>query len=132
MALWIKATLLWGAILVCAILNGALREQLLIPAMGSFAGLIVSGILLATCIFLVAWFAAPWYGRLAAQQWIVIGLFWLLLTLIFEFGFGRFVQHQTWAELFDAYTFRGGNIWPLVLVVTCIAPWVVAKIRGLL
>ncbi len=131
MAVWMKAALFWIAILAFAIVNGALRESFLIPSMGSFAGLIVSGILLSTCIFLVAWIAAPWYGSLAAHQWIGIGLFWLLLTLIFEFGFGRYVQHKTWDELLDAYTFQGGNIWPLVLVATGIAPWIVAKVRGL-
>ncbi len=128
-SVWLKAAALWLAILVLAILNGALREKALIPAMGSFAGFVVSGIILSVCIFLVAFLASPWYGPLASRQWLFVGLFWLLLTLAFEFAFGRFVQHQTWAELLDAYTFRGGNIWPIVLAATFISPWLAARLR---
>lgn len=131
MALWLKAFVLWFAILVLAMLNGILREKGLIPAMGSFGAFIASGVILSACIFTVAFLGAPWYGRLPSADWLLVGLFWLLLTLAFEFGFGRFLQHKSWADLVEAYTFKGGNIWPLVLVAILIAPWLVAKWRGL-
>lgn len=127
---WLKALLLWFIILALAILNGMLREELLIPAVGGVAAFIASGVILAICIFAVALTASPWYGPLTSHQWLLIGAFWLLLTLVFEFGFGRIVQHKTWIELFQAYTFREGNIWPMVLIVTFISPWLAAKIRG--
>ncbi len=126
----LKAVALWFAILVLAILNGTLREKALIPVLGSFSGFIASGAILSICIFLVAFAAAPWYGLLSSREWLLIGAFWLLLTLAFEFSFGLFVQHKTLAELFEAYTFRGGNLWPLVLVVTFISPYLAAKCRG--
>lgn len=129
-AVWLKAAMLWLVILVLAVLNGLLREALLVPALGAFAGLILSGCLLSLCIFIVAYVGAPWYGRLASVQWLVIGVFWLLLTLAFEFCFGRFVRHDTWTQLFAAYSFRGGNIWPVVLIVTFVSPWLAAKIRS--
>jgi len=131
MALWLKAFILWFAILVLAMLNGILREIALVPAMGSFGAFIVSGVILSACIFTVAFLAAPWYGRLPSADWLLVGLFWLLLTLAFEFGFGRLLQHKSWVDLFEAYTFKGGNIWPLVLVAILIAPWLMAKWRGL-
>ena len=128
---WLKAFSLWVAVLILAILNGALREKTLIPAMGSFGAFVASGIILSGCIVLVAFVAAPWYGQLMPSAWLRIGVLWLALTLVFEFGFGRVVGNKTWPELFEAYTFTGGNIWPLVLVVTLIAPWLAAKLRGL-
>lgn len=129
---WLKTVTLWVAILMLAILNGMLRVGLIIPALGGIAGLITSGLLLSVCILVVAWIAAPWYGPLISSQWLLIGLCWLLLTLIFEFSFGHFVQNKTWGELLDAYTFKGGNIWPFVLVTTFIAPWFAAKIRNII
>ena len=126
---WLKASVLWLAILVLAILNGILREKALIPAMGSFGAFIASGALLSACILAVALVGAPWYGRLPSARWLRVGLFWLLLTLAFEFGFG-FMQNKTWSELLEAYAFSGGNIWPLVLVVTLAAPWLAARARG--
>lgn len=128
---WAKAGALWFAILVLAMLNGALREKVLIPAMGSFGACAASGAVLAGCIVAVAFLAAPWYGPLRSAQWWLVGLFWLLLTLLFEFGFGRFVQHKPWAELLQAYAFKGGNLWPLVLAITLSAPWLAARWRGL-
>jgi hypothetical protein len=131
-AVLLKALVLWIAIVVLAILNGALREKMLIPAIGTFAGLVASGIILSICIVSVAFFTAPWYSPLPSSQYWLIGLFWLLLTLLFEFSFGRFVQHKDWAQLLQAYTFKGGNIWPVVLAVTFLSPWLAARLRGLL
>ncbi|HXV13617.1 MAG TPA: hypothetical protein VEC56_05370 [Candidatus Krumholzibacteria bacterium] len=128
--IWAKSLVLWLVILVLAMLNGALREKVLIPALGSFAGLVGSGVVLSICVFLVALCAAPWYGRLPRRQWWLIGMFWLLLTVGFEFGFGHFVQREPWSGLLEAYTFQGGNIWPLVLVVTLVSPRLAARLRG--
>lgn len=131
MPVWLKATTLWLAILVLAILNGGFREMALIPALGNFTGMIVSGVILSACIFIVALAAAPWIGPLAPRQWLSVGLFWLLLTVVFEFGLGRFVQHKPWRELLDAYRFQGGNIWPIVLLVILLSPWLAARLRRL-
>lgn len=132
LSVWIKSLVPWFGILVLAILNGILREKRLIPVLGTSSALIASGAILSFCIFAVTFVVVPWYGRLPSAQWLLIGLFWLLLTLIFEFAFGRLIQGKPWRELLAAYTFEGGNIWPLVLVAMLLAPWLMAKWRGLM
>lgn len=127
---YLKAFILWLLILVLAVLNGLFREYVLLPASGSFLAFAVSGILLSVIIFSVAYVAVPWYGALSSARWLLIGLFWLFMTLVFEFGFGRFVQDKTWAELLDAYRFAGGNLWSLVLVIMVLSPWTAARLRG--
>ena len=127
-----KAAVLWLAILALAMANGIVREKMLVRALGPFAALLASGIILSACVFLVAFSAAPWYGRLSTVQWLGVGALWLAMTLVFEFGFGRMLQHRSWAELLEAYTFKRGNIWPVVLLVVLLAPWVAAKLRGVL
>ncbi len=62
------------------------------------------------------------------SRWIIGGM-WLALTFSFEVIVG-YAQHQSWQRLLDAYTLQGGNLWPLVLVTTFIAPWAGARIRG--
>lgn len=128
-SVWLKAATLWLVILVLAILNGTLREKALIPMLGDVSGLVASGVTLSLCVFIVAFAAAPRYGRMTSRQWILVGLFWLGLTLAFEFGFGLFVQHKSPGALLAAYTFRGGNLWPVVLAVTFLSPWLAAKLR---
>ena len=58
-----------------------------------------------------------------------MGLGWLALTLVFEFSFGL-LRGRTLAELLAAYRFEGGNLWPVVLAVTALAPWLAARLRG--
>ncbi len=131
-AVWIKVVLWWIGLVILAILNGALRERVLIPSMGSFAGLIASGIVLSALVFIVACIAMPRLGRFTAGAYWIIGAVWLALTVIFEFGFGLFVERRTMAEVLRAYTFSGGNIWILVLAATLVSPWLAAHARGLL
>ena len=126
----LKALALWCCILVLAVLNGVLREALLIPVLGNVAAFVASGIILSVCIFGVAMAATPWYGPLAPRRWLWIGALWLLLTLAFEFALGVLVQHKSWPEVFAAYTFEAGNLWPLVLLVTFVSPWLAARVRG--
>lgn len=125
-----KSLAVWFGILVFAMVNGAIREKLLIPTFGPFAGQVVSGIALSGFIFLAAVIAVRWVGRLRELHYWMVGLYWLALTLVFEFGFGHWVQHKDWSELLDAYTFQGGNIWPLVLITTLVAPWAAASVIG--
>ena len=131
-AVLIRAMLWWVAILIMAILNGILREKLLIPSIGSFAALMTSGLILSCLIFLVSCIAMPGLGRLTNAQYWIIGLVWLVMTLIFEFSFGLFVQHKELSELLQAYTFKDGNSWPVVLASTLISPRLAAHLRGLL
>ncbi|MFO8141191.1 MAG: hypothetical protein R6T87_04740 [Marinobacter sp.] len=127
----IKALTVWLGIVVLAIANGLFREAVLIPAMSKPAGLVLSGLLLSGLILAVAYLALPWFGRRAgAAAYAAVGVGWLCLTLLFEFTFGRIVQDKPWPELFEAYTFKDGNIWPVVLLVTALAPNIAAKIRG--
>jgi hypothetical protein len=126
---WLKAFMLWLVILALAFGNGFLREVVLIPALGRPIGLAASGIALSLLILVIAMLTAPWYGALQARHYWHIGALWLALTLAFEFGLGRLVQHETWDELLQAYNFSGGNIWPAVLVMVFISPRLAARAR---
>ena len=128
--LTLKATAVWLVILVCAALNGGLREALLLPWLGKPIALAVSGVVLSIAIVAISLLFVPWLGRLSASQCLCVGQLWLCLTLVFESAFGRFVQHQSWQQLIEAYTFKDGNIWPLVLVVTFAAPLFAVRMRG--
>lgn len=126
--LTVKAFIIWLGILCLAMDNGIFRESILIPAIGKPLGLLSSGILLSLLILLVAYLSLPWFGQVSRIQTIIIGIISLCLTLIFEFTFGLY-QGKTWLELFEAYLFKDWNIWPLVLLVTAVAPYLTAKLR---
>lgn len=125
----LKALVIWFAILVLAILNGALREAVFIPKLGTPAGLVLSGVLLSACIFIAAYISLPWLGARRPAEYVEIGLGWLALTLVFEFSFGLWLG-RSWQVMLEAYAFKDGNPWPAVLVVTALAPYLAARLKG--
>lgn len=120
--LLLQSFLVWLVILGLAVANAALREAVLIPYLSKSVGLTLSGVLLCLLILLIAYGFVRLNKGFPVQQALAIGVLWLVLTLAFEFSFGRYVQDKSWAELVEAYTFKEGNIWPVVLVVTFLAP----------
>ena len=126
----LKAFALWLLILVLAIANGALRESLLLGWLERSAAFTLSGAILIACILAVALTSIGWLGKLSVAQYALVGAFWLLLTLAFEFSFGL-LRGESLAALLDAYRFKDGNIWPIVLAVTVAAPLFAAYLRGL-
>lgn len=129
--LTVKALLIWFAILGTAVANGVLREAVLIPQLGTMPGLFLSGLLLSALILVITFLVLPWLGIQQPSQAIGVGLGWLVLTLVFEFSFGL-LQGKSWAALLEAYTFKDGNIWPVVLLVTAAAPCITARLKGLI
>ena len=127
----LKAFALWLLILVLAIANGSLREGVLLGWLERSTAFTLSGLILIACILAVALVAVPWLGSLTVAQYALVGAFWLLLTLAFEFGFGL-LRGQSLATLLDAYRFKDGNIWPIVLAAVAAAPVFAAYARGLL
>ena len=128
--LYIKILSIWFGILILAILNGAFRETVLIPELGSTYGFVLSAVILSLLILTVTYFSIPLFGKLQVKIYIIIGICWLCLTVVFEFTFGHFVLDKPWIELLEAYTFNGGNLWLIVLIVVGIAPLLMAKARG--
>lgn len=129
MVVALKALLIWFGILALAIANGVLRESVLVQAFEKPAALVLSGLLLSALIIGVAYLSLPWLNTSSPRMLCIIGLGWLVLTLAFEFSFGLW-QGKTWFELLEAYTLKGGNIWPIVLATTAFAPYIAAKLRG--
>lgn len=126
----LKAFAIWLAILCCAIANGVLREAVLIPRLGRTAGLVMSGVILCALILAITFLSLPWLGVDRRSQVIGIGLAWLAMTLVFEVSFGLY-QGKSWPDIREAYTFKDGNVWPVVLLVTAAAPYLAARLRGL-
>lgn len=124
----LRATIIWILILVFAVLNGILREGAFLPEFGRPAGFILSGILLSCVIFAVAYLSMRWIAADGAKQLLLVGFLWLTLTLAFEFSFGL-ARGVGLNEILAAYSFKDGNIWPVVLFVTFFAPLLTAKFR---
>lgn len=115
--------------LLLAIGNGALREFVFKRYMGELAAHQLS-------TFSLLIFFAVYIGLLiksmppaSANQAILTGLFWLALTLFFEFGFGRY-RGNSWQRLFEDYNLLKGRLWILIPIWVAMAPYVFFKLRS--
>ena len=126
-----KSLLIWLAIIPLAILNGGLREMVINPLIGERYGQPLSCVLLCVFIFVLCWFCISRIGRGTAKTYWIIGLWWIILTILFETGFGLLTGH-CFAELLKAYDITSGNLWLLVVLFTGIAPWLSAKVRKII
>ncbi len=112
-----------------AIANGALRDLVLTPALGDATGRAVSSLLLALLILFVTLLLAGRLGVNTRAGYLVVGGFWTVLTLCFEFSFFVLVMGHPMDELFADYDLFRGRLWLIVLAATFFAPLLASKIR---
>ena len=129
--MWWKALLFWFLLMLLAIANGTVRIKFIIPFTGLTAGLAISTVMLCVLILLATWTGIRWLGPATAHQAWGIGFLWLVMTVGFELGAGHFLFKKPWSELLFDYNIAQGRIWVLVPTVTVLAPWWMAKARGL-
>ena len=127
-----RARAVWLLMLIVASANGALRQAVLIPALGDAAGRAISTLSLAALIALLTWMTIRWIGPGTAAETWMIGALWVSLTLACEFLAGHYLFGTPWNVLLEDYNVFRGRIWIRVLIVTALAPRVCAQWRGLL
>lgn len=127
----LKSTGIWFVIVIAAVLNGLLREKVLMPSIGGELGLPVSGIILSALVFSIAFVFVPFIGAIEARTYVLVGFWWVVLTLAFEFLFGHFVMGKSWQEIVQVFNIKKGDVFIVVLIVTAVSPWLAARIREL-
>ena len=115
--------LLWFPMLVIAIANGALRELLLKKFLGELAAHQVSTLLLLFFFTVYVYYVVGRFPPSSTLQAFHLGLLWMTLTLLFEFGFGK-LRGNSWEKLLADYNVTKGRIWVLIPLWICIAPWI--------
>jgi hypothetical protein len=115
--------LCWLLLLLVAIGNGMLREasygrflpERTAHQLSTLTGIVFTG-LCAWLLLLV------WPLQTALQAWQV-GMLWLLLTIGFEFLFGRYVAGHSWERLLYDYNLAQGRVWLLFLLWIAVMPY---------
>ncbi|MEO6949468.1 MAG: hypothetical protein ABI123_07560 [Ginsengibacter sp.] len=123
----LKYFLLWFPMLLIAVINGTARDLWYKKQIGELPGHQVSTISLIILFGFYIWFVIRTFPPESERQSIFIGLLWLILTLIFEFGFGRF-RGISWHKLFEEYNILKGRLWVFILIWTTLAPYLFFKI----
>lgn len=121
----------WFVLLFIAIASGALRDltygKYLSELRANQLSTLITIVLLGAAIH----FFVRHYPPVSKAQAIVIGMFWMLLTVAFEFLFFHFIAGYSWAALLDNYKLQEGRLWPILLLWVAIAPYLFFRRRAI-
>ena len=119
----LKYILLWFPMLLIAIMNGAIREYIFKKFMTELAAHQLSTATLIILFAVYIWFIMRQYPPYSGIMALGIGLIWVLMTLCFEFGFGRY-RGNSWETLLHDYNLLKGRLWVLIPIWVLIAPYI--------
>jgi hypothetical protein len=111
----------WLIFMITAIINGMFRVAILLPSLNEYRAHVVSTLLLCLALLIEISLFLDIVGDYSQGWLIALGVLWTVLTVAFEFGFGR-MMGQSWATLLENYNLLRGRIWPLVLLVVLLTP----------
>ena len=113
-----------------AIANGSIRQFIYQVYFDELPAHQLSVLSFIPLFGLYVWFIIPWLKLNSTVEAIHVGVFWLAITVIFEFIFGHFVMGHPWTKLFHDYNFLEGRIWVVVLIWITISPLVLRKLKN--
>jgi len=126
----LKYFLSWLPGIVIAIGNGSLRQFVYTLYFNELGAHQLSALSFIILFGIYVWLIIPRLKLGSPAEAIYIGVFWLTLTIIFEFVFGHFVMNHPWEVLFHDYNLLSGRLWVIVLLWTAISPYLFFRLRS--
>jgi hypothetical protein len=127
-ALYLKSLGIWFTLAVSAIVVAIFRNDILLPQLGEQTAHQIGTVLYLIVQFIVIFIFIKKLKIKEIKTLLSIGLFWFVLTIIFEFVFGHYVVGHPWQKLFADYNIFNGRLWVLVLINNLAAPLISGKI----
>ncbi len=122
----------WCGIIVVELIHGIARTMFLAPTLGDFRARQVAVFTGSFLILILATSLVRWIRPAHAGEAVDVGLSWLVLTLAFEIGFGRYVVHAPWSRIASDYNLLRGGLLPIGLLVLTAAPLIAGRLRHVL
>ena len=110
--------------------HGTLRQLFLTPLVGDFTARRISFFIAVLLIFLITYLFIRWISAPNVKSLFAIGLMWMILMTLFEFGLGHFVMNYSWEQMLVDYDVSRGGLMGFGLIFMIFAPWLAAKLRS--
>ncbi|MBX3401164.1 MAG: hypothetical protein KF873_20720 [Gemmataceae bacterium] len=125
----LRVVLVWLVIIAVETVHGVLRTLLLVPLVGDFPARRVSVLTGSLLIFGVAWAFVRWIGADTRLRLLGVGLLWVVLTVLFEIGLGRYVLGLSWERIAEDYDVTRGGLLGFGLLFMAATPTLSAMLR---
>jgi len=119
----IRYILAWVPMLMIAVANGAIRQATFAKSMSELRAHQLSTLIGSVLIGLFIWFVIHTWPPSSGSQALLIGIVWLLLTIIFEFFMGLVLARRPLSQVLNDYNLLAGRLWILFLIWIALAPW---------
>ena len=104
------------------VVNGTIREAAYRDRVGESAADQISVATLVALLGLYFWVLQRRWPIATTKGALEIGGAWVVLTILFELGFGHYVAGDSWSELLENYDVTEGELWVLVLLWIGVGP----------
>jgi hypothetical protein len=112
----------WILLAVVAVLNGGVREAVLIPRVGEDIGHLLSTALLVLAILLLSGLYFGWTSiEYTRVELLVVGACWTVLTVGFEFLVG-YAEGTPVSVTLGQYDVMAGEVWIAVPITLFVSP----------
>jgi hypothetical protein len=122
---WLLA---WAGAPLLAIANGAARELVYKDQVGESTANQISVAPLIGLLGLYFWVLQRRWPLATTRDALSIGAIWAALSVLFEFGFGHYVEGDSWTDLLRTYDVSAGSLWILIPLWVAAGPAVVRAI----
>jgi hypothetical protein len=126
--LFLKSLGIWFILAISAIVVATFRVKVLLPPFGEQTAHQLGTVLYLIVQFIIIYIFIKRMRTKETKTLLAIGIFWVVVTIIFEFVFGHYVMGHPWHKLFADYNISNGRLWVLVLINNVTAPLISGKI----
>jgi hypothetical protein len=119
----IRYSIAWIPLVFIAILNGAIREYVYGPYLSELHAHQISTLIGIILSGFYVWALSYLWPLNSDSEAVIVGLFWLGLTIAFEFLFGHYVAGHSWERLVYDYNLSAGRLWLIFLFWIATAPY---------
>lgn len=113
---------IWVVMAIVAVINGGLREAVIIPRIGDYPGHVVSTALLVAAILAISFLFFSWTTIEYTQtELILVGVGWTVLTVGFEFLVG-YLEETPVSVTIGQYDVLAGQVWIAVPITLLLSP----------
>ena len=121
----------WLIIILAESIHGTLRQLLIAPIIGDLPARRIAFVVGMLLIFLIAYCFIRWISAPSTKSLFAVGVMWMILTLVFEFGLGIFVLNFSLERMLEDYDVSRGGLMGFGLVFVIFAPYSATQLRGI-
>jgi len=118
-----KYFIAWFGVVVLGLFNATIHQVVYDRYVNELAGHQISTLTFAILVGLYTWTLSGFLKLTPPGEAIGVGLMWMVMTIIFEFGLGHYVVGDSWRKLLADYNLLDGRVWGLCILWVGLAPY---------